>query len=62
MDEQTQQRVDVLQAYKEKYRYERLVHLLVVTADLEIKCEGEIIGKADKEKLSQSMGQMELVL
>lgn len=62
VDVQIQQRVDVLQAYKEKYRYERLVYLLVVTADLEIKCEGEIIGKADKEKLSQSMGQMELVL
>ena len=59
---QTQQKVDVVQAYKEKYRYENLVHLLVVTMDLEIKCEDEIIGKAEKEKLSQSMGEMELVL
>lgn len=59
---QTQQKVDVVQAYKEKYRYENLVHLLVVTMDLEIKCEDEIIGKAEKEKFSRSMGKMELVL
>ena len=59
---QTQQKVGVVQAYKEKYRYENLVYLLVVTMDLEIKYEDEIIGKAEKEKLSQSMGEMELVL
>ena len=59
---QAQKKVDVVQAYKEKYRYENLVHLLVVTMDLEIKCEGEIIGKAEKEKLSKSMAEMELVL
>ena len=59
---QTQQKVDVVQMYKEKCRYENLVHLLVVTMDLEIKCEDEIIGKAEKEKLSKSMGEMELVL
>lgn len=59
---QTQQNVDVVQLYKEKYRYENLVRLLVVTMDLEIKCEDEIIGKAEKEKLSRSMGEMELVL
>lgn len=52
----------MVQMYKEKCRYENLVHLLVVTMDLEIKCEDEIIGKAEKEKLSKSMGEMELVL
>ncbi len=56
------QKPDVVSMYREKYRHEHLAYLLVVTMNLEIKCGDGIIGKANKERLGQSMGEMGLVL
>lgn len=60
--EKIDRKADAEQIYLEKYRSERILHLLIVNGDLEIRRGQEIVGKAQEKNLRESMEKMEIVL